>query len=44
MTEIGEMAHKEHFREIIGLIKGVTCAVGEEVGGDNENGRYFGGD
>ena len=36
------MAHVEHFREIIGIIKaGVNCAVGEEVGGENDNGRYI---
>ena len=41
MTEIGEMIHIEHFREIIGLIKGrVNGAVGEEVGGENDNGAY----
>ena len=39
MTEEGEMAHIEHFRDVIGLIEEeVNCAVGDAEG---DNGEYF---
>ena len=42
ITEEGEMAHIEHFREIIGLIKeGLIVMLVMKWGGGEDNGHYF---
>ena len=42
MTEIGEMTRIEHFREIIGLIKGGLIVISAMMwAGGNDNGGYF---